>query len=91
MFNDNTARQYGFVRSGSTISVRVNGASNGTTGGTSVNTDATGVGMSIGGLNSADGLHPLVGDIAELIIVKGAINGADRDAIELYLRTKYAL
>jgi hypothetical protein len=89
--NDNTPRQYAFVRSGGTASIRVNGASDGTLANTNVTSDATGVALSIGGLTTGNGLHPLAGDIAELIIVKGSITTNNRDAIESYLKAKYGL
>ena len=88
--NDNVARQYAFVRTGGTASIRLNGSSDGTLPSTMVNSDAVGSTLSIGGL-SGSGLHPLQGDIAEIVIVKGSITPANETFIEGYFKTKYAL
>lgn len=89
--NDNTPRQFAFARSGGTASIRINGVSDGTLSNTSVNSDAMGVPLSIGGLAGSNGLHPLQGDIAELVIVSGNLTSGNRDAIEAYLKAKYGL
>ena len=88
--NDGLPRQYGLARFSNTASVRVSGASSGTLPNTNVTADAVGVPLSIGG-RAPDGLHPLLGDVAELIVVKGAISGSNLTAIEAYLQSKYAL
>jgi len=89
-YGDGVARQFGFARTSNTATFRVNGATQGTLPSTAVNSDAPGVALSIGGV-APSGLHPLVGDLAELVIVKGAISTSDMAAIEAYLQAKYAL
>lgn len=89
-YGDGVARQFGFVRAAGTATFRVDGATEGTLPATAVNSDAPGVPLSIGGV-APTGLHPLVGDLAELVIVKGTISGSDMAQIEAYLKAKYAL
>jgi hypothetical protein len=89
-YGDGVARQFGFARATNTATLRVNGATEGTLPATAVNSDAPGVALSIGGI-VPNGLHPLVGDLAELVVVKGTISGSDMAAIEAYLQAKYAL
>jgi hypothetical protein len=89
--NDGLPRQYGLLRTNGNASIRVNGTPDGTLQGTNVNSDAAQVPLSIGGLEAANGLHPLVGSISEIVIVKGTISVPNINLIEGYLKAKYGL
>ncbi len=89
-YADGVARQFAFARTSGAATFRVNGVVEGNLPGTSVNSDAVGVPLSIGGV-APNGLHGLAGDVAEIVIVKGTISTSDSAAIESYFKTKYAL
>jgi hypothetical protein len=86
--NDNVGRQFAFVRTGGVISVRLNGTP--TTGASSaIDISAATFSLFIGA--NAVGTQALVGDIGEIIAVKGAIAAGDVTKVETYLKAKYSL
>ncbi len=87
--NDNVARQYAVRRSGSTLSLRVNGKTEGTTANATSDCSAVGTKAYIG--QNGGSQYPLDGDIAELVVIKGSISGTDLTALETYLANKYKL
>jgi hypothetical protein len=89
MLNDNVARQFGFMRKAGTLGFRLNGAMQGTKANVVTDVSAPNQKAYIG--CQPNGLDPLDGDIAELIVVKGAVSIPDLGAVESYLNTKYGL
>ena len=91
MYNDNTARAYAFRRSGTTLDLRVNGAvvqtmmQNG-----NIDVSAAQNPTRIGANGDAN-LERLNGDIAEILMCKGAISSQDLAGIDGYLKSKYNL
>ncbi len=86
-YNNNSAHVFAIERVGTTLSVRIDGASAGqkTTGAV----DLGKPGGRLGGCENAQAQR-LEGDIAEAIAVKGTINSADLAGLEGYLRGRYA-
>jgi hypothetical protein len=90
-FNDGVARVLGAQRINQTaLSLRVNGAETATSTVPAMDVSEVGVGARIGASGDAT-LARLDGDIAEMIIVRGAITATDLARIESYLRAKYGL
>lgn len=88
--NNGTWRQIAFVRSGGTLTVRVNGTPDGTpTASATANCDATNLPAYIGALYND--FHVLQGKIAEMILVSGPLPANDVTKVESYLKAKYAL
>jgi hypothetical protein len=88
-YRGSTPRLYGFQRSGSTLSLRTNGAqvaSQAQTG--NVDVSANGEVAQIGDFQTN---APLDGDIAEVVAVKGAISSQDLTSLETFLKAKYGL
>jgi hypothetical protein len=77
-------------RSGATLDLRVNGADAGSvTGpGAALDVSAAGQPLYLGGSPKAQGM---VGDLAEVVAIKGAVSDADIGALEAYFRAKYGL
>lgn len=89
-YGDGVAREFEFVRLAGAATFRVNGVMEGNLPATAVDSDGVGMPLSIGGV-SPNGLHGLVGDLAELIVVKGSISSTDMAAVEAYFKGKYGL
>jgi hypothetical protein len=93
--NDGAPRLYVSKRAGTAMEIRVGGAADGSFTATSIkNVSATGYKLSVGGHESADGasvIQLLKGDIAEIVIVRGALSTTDLQKLETYLKTKYGL
>lgn len=92
LLNDNVGRQFSFSRTGTKLSVRVNGTQ------TDAAADASSSGMDISSATYAvfiganvNGGQALTGDIGEIIAVKGAISAGDVTNVEAYLKAKYSL
>jgi hypothetical protein len=88
--NDGKFHLFGMRRNSGTLEVRVNGLAEGSlaTAG-SVDVSATGAAPTIGG--QASKVQMLNGDIAEVIIVKGALSDTDLKSLESYLKGRYNL
>jgi hypothetical protein len=74
----------------SSLEIRVDGATAGSQTGSIYGTDVSAAGnpLTIGGTPAA---QDIVGDIAEVIAIKGAVADTDIDALEGYLKAKYGL
>jgi len=90
LYNDDVARTFAAQRVGSTLDLRINGASVGTASSAGNDISSVGIAASIGGLANGAGVR-LDGDIAEILAVKGTLSAGDRTSIEQYLKNKYAL
>lgn len=91
MFNDNTARAYGFRRAGSTLELRVNGMALATKQQQGmVDVSAANQLGHIGAEGDAN-WRRLNGDIAEIIGCKGSISTQDLGSVDGYLKMKYNL
>jgi hypothetical protein len=89
-YNDNTPRNYGFRRTGTTLELRVQGAvgsSKTEDGGIDVSAASTNVAIG----DTVFGNYALDGDIAEIVAVKGSISMQDLGALEAYFKSKYNL
>jgi hypothetical protein len=73
-----------------TLDLRVNGADAGSISGPGAALDVSAAGqpLVLGGSAKAQGM---VGDLAEVVAIKGAVSDADIDALEAYFRAKYGL
>jgi len=90
--NDDNARQFSLTRTGSSLSVRLDGLPDNSVvigDGGSLDVSAVGIPVSIGA--SPTGTQGLSGDIAEIIAVNGTIAVSDVANIEAYLESKYSL
>ena len=92
LLNDNVGRQFSFSRTGTKLSVRVNGTQ------TDAAADASSSGMDVSAATYAlfiganvNGGQAFAGDIGEIIAVKGAISAGDVTNVEAYLKAKYSL
>lgn len=88
-YDDGTARLYAVQRSGTTLSLRLNGVQTDTKTIASVDVTSSS-GARIGASQDAN-LFALSGDIAEIIAVQGTISSGDLAGIESYLTGKYGL
>ncbi len=89
--NNNAAHQFSFARAGTVLSVRIDGAPDGTNATDAGATDVSAVGSVVSiGANTTGG-QALTGDIAEIIAVKGTTSQSDITNVEAYLKTKYSL
>jgi hypothetical protein len=88
--NDGKGHLVASARNGTTLEIRVGGASSGTKTIPTVNVDATNTPVRIGADGDAN-LARLDGDIAEIIAVKGTVAASDLNGIEAYLKSKYGL
>jgi hypothetical protein len=91
-FADNVARLYVFRRAENALELRVNGRSVGLTSALrgALPVDLTNAAnLNIGGPGSA--FQALRGSIAEIVIVRGSVAGAELAALEEYLVSKYRL
>jgi hypothetical protein len=89
-YNDDMPHAFAMQRSGTTLTVRLDGAVAGTqtiASGTNVGANT---GAHLGGIENA-GDQRLDGDIAELVAVEGTIASGDLAGIEGYLKAKYDL
>lgn len=91
--NDGVVRVVGARRTGTTLEVRLGGAAAGSATVGTIDVNATGFPMYIGGQPSgATAVYQaLDGDIAEIVLVKGSVSTADLTDLETYLKTKYGL
>jgi hypothetical protein len=91
--NDGVVRVLGGRRVGTTLEVRVGGAAAGNATVGSVDVNAVGFPMYIGGQpNGGTAVYQaLDGDVAEIVLVKGPLSAADLAELETYLKTKYGL
>jgi hypothetical protein len=89
-FNDGHPFYVVVHRLGSNLSIRVNGCLlvNGAGVGYTVDVSAAGYALVIGG---SDIQQDIVGDIAEVVAVKGATSASDIGNLEAYFKTKYGL
>ncbi len=87
--NDGTAHYFSFDRTGSTLTVRLDGAVGGTNvlDAGAIDVSGTGAPISIGA-NQAGG-QSLTGDIAEIIAINGTASSTDITNVESYLKAKY--
>jgi hypothetical protein len=88
-YNDGTARLYAVQRANGSEYLRVNGSQVASSS-SSVDVSESGIEVDIGCMSSVDEAA-LDGDIAEIIAVKGTLSSSDRQDIESYLTSKYAL
>ncbi len=90
-YNDGVARNYAFRRAGTTLDLRVNGASvaSMTQVGT-IDVSAAGINVYLGA-DDTDTFARLDGDIAEIVAVKGTTSTQDLVTIESTLKAKYGL
>jgi hypothetical protein len=86
-FNNDAAHVFAIQRVGTTLSVRIDGASAGSQ--TIASTDVGKTGGRLGGCENAQAQR-LEGDISEVIAVKGVIAPSDLVGIESYLKNRYA-
>lgn len=89
MLNDGTPRQFSLARTGTTLSVRLNGMASASTVGAATDVGAMGTPVSMGANQS--GGQALTGDIAEVIAVSGTVSPSDVANVEAYLKAKYSL
>lgn len=94
-YNNGTPHAFAMQRVGVELALRVDGLS--VASGASSGVDISNIGGGLGGGSvligadyNAGGLR-LNGDIAEVLAVKGVLNGTDRTALEGYLKAKYGL
>ncbi len=91
LLNNNAAHQFSFVRTGTTLTVRLDGNIDGTNATDASATDVGAVGSVVSiGANTSGG-QALTGDIAEIIAIKGTLAGGDLTNIQSYLKAKYSL
>jgi hypothetical protein len=90
-YNNNVGRNYATQRTGTTMTVRVNGVVGGTNApmGT-VDVSQPNVPVQIGAMADAS-FARMNGDICEVIAVKGSVSAGDLSNIEAYLKAKYGL
>jgi hypothetical protein len=87
-YNDGMFRVIAGNRTGTKISIRVNGELAGTSS-SDWNVDSVGQPAAIGA--TAGGGYPVDGDIAEVIVIKGGLPAMDLAVLETYLKDKYGL
>jgi hypothetical protein len=95
-FNDSVWRVYSARRVVDTLQIRVNGNVEATSPATASiaaeNVDQVGQPVYIGGTNVSGTPYGLmIGDIAEMVAVKGALSDVNLGKLEAYLKTRYAL
>jgi hypothetical protein len=88
-YSNGTPHAFAVQRAGSTLDLRVDGASVGTSSTSDPDVSIPGVPVQIGSGNGK--ILRFDGDIAEILAVTGTLSAASRSSLEGYARTKYGL
>ena len=91
--NDNMYRRLGVARRGSTLEVYVNGALDGSQATTVIDVGEPGRPVWLGGEpdQGTSGTNWMVGNLAEVVAVKGSLTDAQIASLDAYLKSKYGL
>jgi hypothetical protein len=90
-YNDNQWRVVGIRRDQSSLSVRINGQIAAYGPVTFVDVSAVNLTAIIGHNGGASPTQQLIGDVAELVAIKGATTDADLQRLDSYFRAKYGI
>ncbi len=92
--NDNAYRRFGMARRGTALEVYVNGVLDGTQAVSALDVSAATRPVWIGGepdQGAAPGVNFVLGNLAEVVAVKGTVTAAQIAQLDAYLKTKWGL